>query len=300
MNISLHAVLDKLPVIEVQGNSKRTIRRITNLKEADFGNDAILWVSDSNLESLSRVTAGTVICSSKAKDMERSAACTYLIVESPRLYFLNIVKNFFVEQEEPFISPRSVVHESVLIGERVSIGHGVVIEKNCKIGNDVSIDSNTVVKRGTIIGNNVVIGSNNTIGGVGFGYEKNESGAYEVLPHIGNVVIEDNVEIGNNTAIDRGVIGSTLIRRNVKIDNLVHIAHGVDLGENSLIIANSMVAGSTVIGKNVWVAPSASILNKLVVGDDAVIGMGATVLKNVLPKQTVVGNPAKDLQSLKK
>lgn len=300
MEISLQTVLEKLPVIEVQGTQKRTIRRITNFKESDFGDDTILWVSDSNLASLPAVTAGTVICSLKGKEMQRMAACTYLIVENPRLYFLNLVKNFFVEQEEPSISPRSVIHASVLIGERVAIGHGVVIEKHCKIGNNVSIDSNTVIKRGTIIGDNVIIGANNTIGGVGFGYEKNEGGAYEVLPHIGNVVIEDNVEIGNNTAIDRGVIGSTLIRRNVKIDNLVHIAHGVDLGENSLIIANSMIAGSTVIGKNVWVAPSASVLNKLVVGDDAVIGMGATVLKNVLPKQTVVGNPAKDLQSLKK
>jgi len=300
MEIRLQTVLDKLPVEEVQGMQERTIRRVTNLKEGEFSEDSILWISDPNLASLPNIRAGTVICSSKVKDIDHPAACTYLIVKNPRLYFLNFVKTFFVEKDDPFVSPRSVVHSSVLIGERVTIGHGVVIEKNCKIGNNVTIDSNTVIKRGTIIGNNVVIGANNTIGGVGFGYEKNENGAYEALPHVGNVIIEDDVEIGNNTAIDRGVIGSTLIRRNVKIDNLVHIAHGVDLGENSLIIANSMIAGSTVIGRNVWVAPSASVLNKLVVGDDAVIGMGATVLKNVLPNQTVVGNPAKDLQSLKK
>jgi UDP-3-O-[3-hydroxymyristoyl] glucosamine N-acyltransferase len=161
------------------------------------------------------------------------------------------------------------------------------------------IDSNTVIKKGTIIGNRVKIGANNTIGGVGFGYEKNEAGAYEVMPHIGNVIIEDDVEIGNNTAIDRAVLGSTLIRRNAKIDNLVHIAHGVEIGENTLVIAHAMVAGSVKVGKNVWIAPASAILNKIQVGDESTIGMGAIVLKEVSPGQTVVGNPARDILKLK-
>jgi UDP-3-O-[3-hydroxymyristoyl] glucosamine N-acyltransferase len=113
-------------------------------------------------------------------------------------------------------------------------------------------------------------------------------------------VIEDGVEIGNNTTIDRAVLGSTFIRKNSKIDNLVHIAHGVEIGENSLIIANAMVAGSTSIGRNVWVAPSASIINKISVGDNSIIGMGAVVVRSVSEGQTIVGNPGKDIASLKK
>lgn len=300
MEIALKNIVDKLPVTEIIGPQERLIRTIVNLKDKHFNESSILWVSDSNIESIHQVQEGTVICSQKAKSGELSKTCTYLIVEKPRLYFLNLIKNFYLEVEVPAISAHSIIDTSVKIGKNAMIRAGVIIEKNCMLGDHVTIDSNTVIKRGTIIGNHVIIGANNTIGGVGFGYEKDEKGVYEVIPHIGNVVIEDYVEIGNNTTIDRAVMGSTILRKNAKVDNLVHIAHGVEIGENSLIIANSMIAGSTTVGKNVWVSPSASVLNKLVVGDNAVIGMGATVLKNVQEGQTVVGNPAKDIQSLRK
>jgi UDP-3-O-[3-hydroxymyristoyl] glucosamine N-acyltransferase len=157
-----------------------------------------------------------------------------------------------------------------------------------------------VLLKGTHVGDDVIIGCNNTIGGTGFGYEKNEAGNYTVMPHLGNVVIHNKVEIGNNTCIDRAVIGSTIIGENVKIDNLVHIAHGVVIGKNSLIIANAMIGGSTVIGENCWVAPSASIINKGQIGDQATVGMGAVVTKPVEKDATVAGNPARTTESLKK
>ena len=116
-----------------------------------------------------------------------------------------------------------------------------------------------------------------------------------MIPHIGNVVLGNNVEIGNNSCIDRAVLGSTILHDNVKVDNLVHIAHGVVIGKNSLIIANAMVAGSATIGEHVWVAPSASILNKKSIANNAVIGMGAVVLKNVNEGETIIGNPGKPL-----
>ena len=109
------------------------------------------------------------------------------------------------------------------------------------------------------------------------------------------MVIEDNVEVGNNTCIDKAVLGSTKIMRNVKIDNLVHIAHGVKIGENSLIIANSVIAGSTIIGKNVWVAPTANIKNNLTIGDNSTIGISAVVLKNVAENSIIIGNPGREL-----
>jgi len=184
------------------------------------------------------------------------------------------------------------------IGKNVFIGDFSVIESGCVIGNNCFIGYNNVLHKKTKIGNDVKIGSNNTIGGIGFGYEKNEKGDYEVLPHIGNVVISNKVEIGNNTCIDRAVLGSTIIKQNVKIDNLVHVAHGVVIGENSLIIANSMLGGSSVIGKNAWISPSVSIINKGEIEDGALVGMGAVVVKPVKSKTIVVGNPAKFLKDI--
>ena len=116
-----------------------------------------------------------------------------------------------------------------------------------------------------------------------------------IIPHVGNVVIENGVEIGNNTCVDRGVLGSTILKENCKIDNLVHIAHGVVVGRNALVIALALVAGSVEIGENAWIAPSSSILQKVKIGKNATIGMGAVVLKNVGEEEVWVGNPAKKL-----
>lgn len=300
MQLTVNEIASRLPVQEMVGKSDRVISNVVSATGSAAKSDSILWVSDKNAGLIKTIHHGCVICSAAAPRADFNAQCTYLVVTNPRQYFASMVKMFFVEEEKPFISDRASIDATVKIGKDVTIRAGAVIEKNCVIGDYSSIDSNTVLKRGTLVGTRVKIGANNTIGGEGFGYEKDESGQFGFIPHIGNVVIEDDVEIGNNTTIDRAVLGSTFIRKNAKIDNLVHIAHGVEIGENSLIIANAMVAGSTSIGRNVWVAPSASIINKISVGDDAIIGMGAVVVRSVPAGQTIVGNPGKDLASLKK
>jgi UDP-3-O-[3-hydroxymyristoyl] glucosamine N-acyltransferase len=300
MEIPLETILEKLPVLATRGNLKKVCSRIVSATSAELSDADLTWVSDKNQSLLSALRRGTVICSAKADQSSFNQTCTYLIVDNPRQYFLKVIKNYFVDDEPPSISQHAVIHPSVQLGKNVTVKAGVIIEENCRVGDHSRIDSNTVIKKATLIGARVIIGANNTIGGVGFGYEKDENNNYELLPHIGNVVIEDHVEIGNNTCIDRAVVGSTILRRNCKIDNLVHIAHGVEIGENSLVIANAMVAGSAIIGKNVWVAPSASVLNKAKIEDGAVVGMGAVVLKDVAAGQTVVGNPAKDIKTLRK
>jgi UDP-3-O-[3-hydroxymyristoyl] glucosamine N-acyltransferase len=142
----------------------------------------------------------------------------------------------------------------------------------------------------------VKVGCNCTIGGTGFGYEKDENGEFQLIPHLGNVVLEDYVEIGNNTCIDRAVLGSTILEENVKVDNLVHIAHGVKVMRNSVVIANAMVAGSVVIGENSWISPSVSILNQKKVGNNALVGLGAVVIKDVEDNDIIVGNPGKSIK----
>ena len=184
--------------------------------------------------------------------------------------------------------------ECIVVDDASTDNTRAIIEEFSKV--DPRIKYVQVVKSETVINDHVIIGSNCTIGGIGFGYEMNENGQYEQVPHIGNVVIGEKVEIGNNVCIDRAVMGSTTLDRSVKVDNLVHIAHGVHIQENSLIIAHAMIAGSVVVGKNSWIAPSASLKQKIKIGDNAVIGIGSVVLKDVEEGETVAGVPAKKIK----
>lgn len=288
--INLHEIITFLHLNDVVGSTEKKIATAIQLDVDNERDDVVMWVSEKFHDKLSKVKRGTIICTTIPKEI--APACTYLITETPRLTFQKMLSEFFMPVRPKGISPSAVISENVQIGPDCFVGHNVVIEENCVIGSNTLIDHNTVVKRDTVIGNNVIIGSNNVIGGVGFGYEKDETGNYVFIPHIGNVIIKDNVEIGNNTCIDRAVLGSTILMENVKVDNLVHIAHGVKIGQNSLIIANAMIAGSVEIGQNTWVAPSSSILNQKKIGSDVTIGLGAVVLKDVNDNDTVIGNPA--------
>lgn len=146
-------------------------------------------------------------------------------------------------------------------------------------------------------GNNVIIGEYCSIGKDGYQYILDEdSGKLIKFPHFGNIILEDDVEIGNNVCIARGALSNTILHKGVKVDNLVHIAHNVEIGENTQIIANAMIAGSVKIGKNCWISPSSSIKNQLVIGDNVLIGMGAVVIRNVESNSVMIGNPAKFLR----
>jgi UDP-3-O-[3-hydroxymyristoyl] glucosamine N-acyltransferase len=198
-----------------------------------------------------------------------------------------------------YIHPTASISPQAKIGENVHVEAYAVIEGNVTIGHNSSIGAGSVLKSNTEIGQHVVIGANNVLGGDGFGYVKNEATQeYELFPHLGGVVIEDHVHIGNNTCIDRGSLKDTIIHQGVKIDNLVHIAHNVTIGKNSLIIACSMIAGSVVIGENCWVAPSSSVRNGIYIGDNTTIGLGSVVTKSVGADETVAGNPAVPLAEL--
>lgn len=291
--LRLDKILSTLNYLEIIGNTERLIARPVQVDADDIDENCIYWISDKRIDLQSTVSKGTVICSSKLTHFHPE--CTYIIVDNPRLAFKDIVSAHFDERPVPFISHLAFIHSTAILGTDVTVDHFAVIEEGCVIGDGCIIGSHTVLKRNTVLGKEVKLGSNNTIGGVGFGYEKDLEGNYGLLPHLGNVEIADFVEIGNNSCIDRAVMGSTKIGRHVKVDNLVHIAHGVQIGENSLIIAHAMIGGSTIIGKNVWFAPSASVLNKKTIEDDAVIGLAAVVVKNVKQGETIIGNPGKPL-----
>lgn len=148
-----------------------------------------------------------------------------------------------------------------------------------------------------IKGNNVIIGEYCSIGKDGYQYILDETTNKLIkFPHFGNIILEDDVEIGNSVCIARGALSNTILHKGVKVDNLVHIAHNVEIGENTQVIANVMIAGSVKIGKNCWISPSSSIKNQLTIGDNVLIGMGAVVIRNVESNSVMIGNPAKLLR----
>ncbi|MFT5244935.1 MAG: UDP-3-O-[3-hydroxymyristoyl] glucosamine N-acyltransferase [Psychroserpens sp.] len=220
---------------------------------------------------------------------------TYILSKNPKKDLIDFSNDFFKKKvaAETTIHPSANIAKDTSIGLHVYIGASVTIEENVIIGDRSIIGAGTVLKSNTIVGEDVIIGSCNVIGGDGFGYVKNdETGEYQHFPHYGGVVINNHVHIGNNTCIDRGSLKDTVIGNNVKIDNLVHIAHNVEIGKNSLIIACSMIAGSVIIGDNCWVAPSSTIRNAITIGKDVTIGLASTVTKSVADNEVVLGNPA--------
>lgn len=291
--------LNDIRALELIGNKDQVITNVVALDEENISNKNLLWVSEKYIEKISSIKCGSIIVPKSASNLDLNKECNYIFVENPRWSFMKFLELFYAEDFKSQVSNSAKISPSAKLSENVNIGHNVVIEDGVVIGNNVSIDSNTVIKKNVVIKNNVQIGANCTIGNDGFGYEKDMQGNYQKIIHISSVIINDNVEIGNNTCIDRGVLKDTVIGENVKIDNLVHIAHGVKINRNSMIIANAMIAGSVEIGENVWVAPSTSIINGKTIGNDSVIGLGAVVLKNVSDKEVIIGNPGKPLPSKK-
>lgn len=280
--------------------SGRLDARFNNVRTlSDCDENSMIWLKAGlkNLSDIIRTTkAKVIICplsveipSSKKKDK------LFVQTENPKLLFIRIVTKLFQPGVKPGIHPKAIIHENAVIGTNVYIGPNAVIEE-CTIGDNCVIHGNTYLFSKTVIGNRVVINPGTVIGTDGFGYGQTTTGSVEKFPHLGGVDIGDDVEIGCNTAIDKGTLGNTIIEEGVKIDNLVHIAHNVRIGKNTLVIANSMIGGSTVIGANSWVAPSVAILNGLVVGESVTIGMGAVVTKSIPAGEVWAGLPAKPLK----
>lgn len=224
---------------------------------------------------------------------------------SQLLEYYNQVKKHKVGIESPVFISKSAKHGEDLylgafsyLGENAKIGENVKIYPNVYVGDNVSIGDNTILFTGarlyseTIIGKSCVINSGVVIGADGFGFTPNEKGEYHKVPQIGNVVIEDNVDIGPGTTIDRATMGSTIIKNGVKLDNQIQIAHNVIIGENTVIAAQTGVAGSTKIGKNCIIGGQVGIAGHLVIGDNVKIQAQSGISRNVKDNETLQGSPA--------
>jgi UDP-3-O-[3-hydroxymyristoyl] glucosamine N-acyltransferase len=190
------------------------------------------------------------------------------------------------------VGPHAVVLEDAEIGDRTAIHPGAYIGPSVRVGCDSVVHANAVIKSRTVLGNRVVVHAGTVIGTDGFGFAR-EGGEQIKVPQLGNVVVEDDVEIGANVCIARATVGTTRIGRGTKIDNLVQIAHNVVIGEGSIVVAQVGICGSSEIGKRVVIAGQAGIGGHLVVGDDAVVGAQAGVTKSVPPGEQVSGYPAR-------
>lgn len=217
---------------------------------------------------------------------------TIVQTEKPRLVFLDAVGAFFQPYAQSGIDPSASVDVSCQIASTATVKAGARLGADVRVGEHTVVSENCVIGSGTTIGDHCFFAPGVLIGQSGFGYERAESGEMVHFPHIGNVEIGNHVEVGANTCIDRGTLDNTIICDGVKIDNLCHISHNVYLGKDCVIVANTMVGGSTRIGARSWISPSCSILNGLTIGADVMVGMGAVVVKPVADGMTVLGSPA--------
>lgn len=225
---------------------------------------------------------------------------SFIRVENPRLAFAKVLKRFFLKKRRTFISKYATIGVSCSIPESVTIGSNTTIGDNVTIGKHTVINHNVVIFDNTIIGDNCYVKSGTVIGEDGFGFDFEKNGLPVRIPHIGNVIIGNNVEVGAKNTIARATLGSTIIENGVKIDDQVHIAHNCKIGENSIITACVEISGSVSIGKNCWIAPNCSIIQKVKIGDNVTIGIGAVITKNIEDNKKIMGFESLDLRSLLK
>ena len=197
--------------------------------------------------------------------------------------------------EQNFVAAFAYIGENVKTGNNVKIFPSAVIGENVSIGNNVTIHAGVIIYADCILGNNITIHAGSIIGSDGFGFAPKADGSYQKIPQLGNVIIEDDVEIGSNTTIDRATIGSTIIKKGVKIDNLIQIAHNVEIGENTVIAAQVGISGSTKIGKGVMMGGQSGTIGHIVIADGIKIAARTGITKDFKEAGiTLSGYPARE------
>ena len=294
---------------DIVGNPNVEVSKLSKIEEGEKG--SLTFLSNPKYNSYLYTTNASIAIVNKSFVAEKDIETTLIKVAdayaafSKLLEFYNQVKNNKFGREEPhYISKTATVGSDEYIGafsyigENVKVGNNVKIYPNVTISDNVTIGDNTTVFSGariyseTSIGNNCVIHAGVIIGCDGFGFAPNTDGQYDKVPQTGNVVIEDYVDIGSATTIDRATLGSTVIRKGVKLDNQIQIAHNVEVGENTVIAAQTGVAGSTKIGSNCMIGGQVGISGHITIGDNVKIGAQSGISKSVESNKVIMGTPA--------
>lgn len=304
---------------KVEGDETQKVYRLDKIQEGKEG--GISFLSNEKYQSFIYETEATAVIVSETFTPTKEVKTTLIRVKDAYSGFTTLLEaynqftkaNFVGVQEPCHMDGSSSIGENCFrgiyshIGKECSIGYGVKIHPQVFIGDRVKIGDNTIIHPGakicsdTIIGANCEIHPGAVIGADGFGFAPQADGTYKPIPQIGNVVIEDNVSIGTNSTIDCATMGSTLIKKGAKIDNLVQIAHNVVIGENTVIASQAGISGSTEIGNNCVIAGQAGIIGHLKIVDNTTIGAKTGVIKSIKKVgETVFGYIGMDMKNFLK
>ena len=289
---------------ELIGSPDATVIGIASLEQAG-PEDLAFLTSERHLKNRQNAPIGALLVGRRLPDV----TSPQIVVDNPAYAFARAVQQFFVSPdrkrgialevvrgEEVTIGPDGSIWPGVTLGDRVSIGArvtlypGVFIGDDSVIGDDALLYPNVVVREGCRLGNRVIVHSGTVIGSDGFGYVQYQ-GRHQKIPQLGGVLIEDDVELGANVAVDRATFGNTVIKRGTKIDNLVQIAHNVTVGEHNILVAQVGIAGSTTLGRYVMIGGQAGLADHLQIGDQVMIAAKSGVTRSLEPNQVVSGAP---------
>ncbi|MEZ7892814.1 MAG: UDP-3-O-(3-hydroxymyristoyl)glucosamine N-acyltransferase [Candidatus Wallbacteria bacterium] len=290
------------------GNGSILISGVAGINEAAAG-DITFAVKPKYIKFLDVSKASAVIISPDVKEVD--VKVPYIISKNPYYTFARVLEFFYPKKEQKsFVSPQAFIAASAKVGKNISIYPGVFIGENAeigdncvlypnvfigenvKIGNDTWIYSNVSIRENCAVGERCILHAGTVIGADGYGFVRNGASYYKT-PQVGNVIIENDVEMGANVTCDRATIGSTKIGGGTKIDNLVHIAHNVQIGKNVLIVAQVGISGSVDVGDDVVIAGQSGIVGHISIGAGTVIAARSVVTSDVKPKSFVSGFPAK-------
>ncbi|GJL77643.1 MAG: UDP-3-O-acylglucosamine N-acyltransferase [Nitrospinaceae bacterium] len=297
----------------LKGNGEIEISDARGIEDA--GQGQVTFVAKKKfLRLLSESKASAVIV-----DREIDTDLPQIVVANPMLAFAKLLNVFHPEpQPQPNIDSRAVMGENVklganvtifpyvCIGDNVSIGEGailhpgVVVGPDCSIGKSAVLHPNVTLYRKTTLGNRVILHAGVVIGADGFGYTLDEKGEHYKIPQIGQVVIEDDVEIGANTCIDRATLGATIVKRGTKIDNLVQIAHNCTIGEHSILVSQVGLAGSCTLGHHVVLAGQVGLADHVTIGDQAILTAQSGTFRDVESKDVQGGSPSVPVNTWRK
>lgn len=294
---------------EVEGNPQIAVHKLSKIEEGEKG--SLTFLANPKYTPFIYSTKASITIVNKDFIPEQDLSTTLIKVEdayksfSTLLEYYNQVKSNKVGIESPTFISESVVYGEGFylgafsyLGDNVKIGNNVKIYPNVYIGDNVSIGNNVIVFAGakiyseSIIGEECVIHSGVIIGADGFGFTPNDNGEYSKVPQTGNVILEDNVDVGAGTTIDRATLGSTILRKGVKLDNQIQIAHNVEIGEHTAIAAQTGIAGSTKIGKYCLIGGQVGIVGHITIGDRVRIQAQSGIGRNVKDDEILQGSPA--------
>jgi UDP-3-O-[3-hydroxymyristoyl] glucosamine N-acyltransferase len=295
---------------EVEGNPNAEVSTLSKIEEGVDG--SLTFLSNPKYVNFIYSTQASVTIVNKDFVAEAPLSTTLIKVDDAYGAFAKVL-TFYAQAkndskkgiEQPVFMSEDVkfgadlyVGSFTYIGKNVTLGANVKIYPNCFIGDNVTIGDNMLMHAGvqvyseTVIGNNCSLHSGVILGSDGFGFAPNADGSYDKIPQIGNVIIEDNVEIGAATTIDRATMGSTIIRKGVKLDNQIQIAHNVEIGEHTVIAAQTGIAGSTKIGKHCTIGGQVGIVGHIIIGNNVRIQAQSGIQKNLKDDEIVQGTPA--------